>query len=391
MKKIVKLSLIAAAAVAGLSTSSLAADSIAEAFQNGKVKGSVKSFYFAKSTDANTADKDSSIWVNGGSINYVTDSYNGLVFGATFQTSHVGTIDDDGATKTFSATMDASGSVLSESYLQYTYANTTFKGGRQYISTPLLAGSGSRMIKQSFEAYLLVNTDLPDTTIVAGNVTKFAGRTDGTGDVGSFNKLGTGSGVATVYIKNTSIDNLTARFQYADYDETANLLYVDAVYKMPSDLKPFIGIQYFDTDTDDSANKDNSLYGIKAGMNIKGIDLFLGYTSTSGTTGDNNVNHGVGSAAFANYTTTTETAGGDAFKAGTDAARVAIGYNFAGVKAKIAYTTFDNVVNDLDETTLNLSYKFTKNLGASLDYSMMDYETNDTDKTALRTKLTYSF
>ena len=391
MKKIVKLSLVASMAVAGLSTSTFAAESISEAFKNGKVKGSVKSFYFAKSTDANTANKDSSIWVNGGSLNYVTDSFKGLVLGATFQTSHVGSIDDKGATKTFSATMDAQGSVLSESYIQYTIDNTTFKGGRQYISTPLLAGSGSRMIKQSFEGYLLSNTDIPDTTVVVGNVRKFAARTDGNGNVGTFDKLGTGSGVSTIYAKNSSVPNLTLQFQFADYDKTASLVYVDGVYKIPTDFKPYIGLQYFDTSTDNSANKDNSLVGAKVGANIEGVDLFFGYTSASGKAGDNNVNHGVGSAAFANYTTTTETAGADAFKAGTDAMRFAVGYSFAGVNAKVAYTTFDNLTNDLDETTLNVSYKFTKDLTGSIDYSIMEYETVNTDKTALRTKLTYSF
>lgn len=392
MKKIVKLSLVASMAVAGLSTSTFAAESISEAFKNGKVKGSVKSFYFAKSTDANTANKDSSIWVNGGSLNYVTDSFKGLVLGATFQTSHVGSIDDKGTTKTFSSTMDASGSVLSESYIKYTIANTSFKAGRQYISTPLLAGSGSRMIKQSFMGYVLSNTDIPDTTVVAGKVTRFAGRTDSNGNVGTFDRLATNSsGAITIYAKNNSIDNLTAQIQYADVDEVASVMYVDAVYKIPTDFKPYIGLQYFDTSTDNSANKDNSLVGAKVGANIEGVDLFFGYTSASGKAGDNNVNHGVGSAAFANYTTTTETAGADAFKAGTDAMRFAVGYSFAGVNAKVAYTTFDNLTNDLDETTLNVSYKFTKDLTGSIDYSIMEYETVNTDKTALRTKLTYSF
>ena len=63
-----------------------------------------------------------------------------MVLGATLQTSHVTSIDDkDGKT---AGSMDAQGSVLSESYLQYTYDKTTFKGGRQFVTTPLLAGSG---------------------------------------------------------------------------------------------------------------------------------------------------------------------------------------------------------------------------------------------------------
>lgn len=90
------------------------------------------------------------------------------------------------------------------------------KGGEQFISTPLLAGSGSRLIKESFEGYLLVNNDIPDTTLVAGVVTKYQTRTDkstysdniaavdfqtnGTGEPGNFNTIKNG-GVKTLYVK----------------------------------------------------------------------------------------------------------------------------------------------------------------------------------------------
>ena len=58
MKKIAKLSLVAAVAVAGLSTSAMA-DTLAEAFANSKVKGEIKSQYFQKETKAGV---ESSIW-----------------------------------------------------------------------------------------------------------------------------------------------------------------------------------------------------------------------------------------------------------------------------------------------------------------------------------------
>ena len=68
--------------------------------------------------------------------------------------------------------LDAKGAVLSESYLQYDLYKTRFKGGRQHIVMPLIANSGSRMIKESFEGYFLSNTDLPDTTLSAGWVNR---------------------------------------------------------------------------------------------------------------------------------------------------------------------------------------------------------------------------
>jgi len=396
MKKIAKLSLATAIAITGFTSSVYAADSISEAFSNGKVKGSVKSYYFAQTFDDVTKD-DSSIWANGGSLNFVTDSYKGLVLGTTFQTSHVTSIDDTaGATK---SSMDAQGSVLSEAYLQYTYDNTTFKGGRQFVSTPLLAGSGSRLIKEAFEAYLLVNTDIPDTTIVAGLVTKYQQRTDYTttapftttntdanGGPGEFMKIGT-DGIRTVYIKNNSLSNLNVQFQYADAVDIASLLYVDAKYNFGP---AYVAAQYYDTNYDAATTADSSMYVLKVGGNVMGLDLFAGYTSTND---DGDVVRGLGQGAYAHYTATTKTAGASAFAAGTDSYQVGAGYKFGDLKTKVRYSSFDNpTVNaDLDETTLNLEYKFTKALTAQIDYSILDYENDTKDATDLRSRLIYSF
>ncbi len=383
MKKIAKLSLATAIAITGFTSSVYAADSISEAFSNGKVKGSVKSYYFAQDFDG-AGKNDSSIWANGGSLNFVTDSYKGLVLGTTFQTSHIASIDDKD-NKTV-GTMDAQGSVLSEAYLQYTYDNTTFKGGRQFISTPLLAGSGSRLIKEAFEAYLVVNTDISDTTLVAGVITKYQTRTDGAGDVGNFDKIGT-DGVRTIYVKNKSIANLTVQAQYADVVDTAVDIYVDAKY----DFGPvYVASQYYNTNYDAAGTQDSSMYGLKVGGNINALDLFAGYTSTDD---DGDVLRGLGQAAYAQYTATTKTAGASAFTAGTDAWQVGAGYKFGALKTKVRYTSFDlpTANADLDETTLNLEYKFTKALTAQLDYSILDYENDANDATDLRSRIIYTF
>jgi len=398
MNKIAKLSLVTAVAVLGLGSNVYAADSISEAFSNGKLKGQIKSYYFAQNFDG-AGKNDSSIWANGGSLNFVTDSYRGVVLGATLQTSHVTSIDDkDGKT---AGSMDAQGSVLSESYLQYTYDNTTFKGGRQFVKTPLLAGSGSRLIKEAFEAYLLVNSDIPNTTVVAGVVTKYQTRTDksnysdnafvnfdsnGTGEPGDFYKIGN-DGVRTLYIKNNSIDNLTIQAQYADVVDVAVGIYADAKYKIGP---AYIAAQYYDTNYDASSSKDSSMYGLKIGGNISKLGLFAGYTSTDDA---NDVVRGIGQGAYSHYTATTKTAGASAFKAGTDSWQVGASYKFGDLKTKLRYSSFDQpTLNaDLDETTLNLEYKINKELKAQLDYSILDYENDTKDATDLRTRLIYSF
>merc|ERR1712065_47097 len=263
--------------------------------------------------------------------------------------------------------MNADGTVLSEAYLQYTYDNTTLKTGRQYVKTPLLAGSGSRLIKESFEAHLLVNSDIPDTTVVAGVVTKYQTRTDktsygdnswvdfaqdGDGGPGKFNDINKfGGGVQTLYVAG----------------------------------------QYYGTDYDPAiSDKDSKMLGSKIGTKVAGVDIFAGYTVTD----DNNaVARGIGQEAYAHYTATTKTAGVNAFSAGTDSFQIGAGYSFDKLKTKVRYTTFDKPATgaDLDETTINLTYSLTKQLQAQLDYSILDYETDSSDATDLRSRLIYKF
>lgn len=88
-----------------------------------------------------------------------------------------------------------SGAVLSEAYLKYAIGKTTAIVGRQFISTPLIFGSPARFTKESFEGVTVVNTDLPATTLMAGYITKFQGRTSEAVDAYDINKGGTHASV----------------------------------------------------------------------------------------------------------------------------------------------------------------------------------------------------
>lgn len=405
MKKIIKKSLIASIALASFSTYSFAADSLAEAFTNGKVKGALKSYYFDESYDSATS-KDNSIWANGVTLSYSTDSYKGLKLGSTFQSSTVTT--DSGDVSQQAKFMDASGSVLSEAYLEYKMANTTFKGGRQFVSLPLIQGSGSRLIKESFEAYFLTNTDIPDTVVSLGKVTQYQTRTDmvtsgtnaasftnsetNSGDVGGFNKIGT-DGATSLYIKNNSIKNLPIQMHYVDFIDEVKDLYVDATYKFGGEFKPFIATQYYNSSYDSSATSDSSMFGYKIGATMFGINLHASYTSTDDK---GNVNRGIGEAATASFTSSTSTVGN--YTAGTDSWQIGATKKFGNLSAKLTYTDSDAVLdkNDLKQTYLGLKYKFSgelKNLAVSADYTIYNYGTgNETkDKNELRAKLIYSF
>ena len=201
MKK--NLSLITAL----LLTAPLFADNLNDAFANGKVKGEIKSEYSNSNFLGATSSDD--IGVVGGSLGYTTGDFYGFNAGATFQASHV--IAEDNDHSIFARDLDASGAVLSELYLQYKLSNTSAKAGRQFIYTPLISTSingksSESVVKDSFEAYLLTNTDIPDTVITAGYVDKYQGKTRGNGDIGKFEQYE--DGAYTLYVKNNSIENL---------------------------------------------------------------------------------------------------------------------------------------------------------------------------------------
>ena len=123
--KLAKLSL-AAMVVAGLASSSFAADTLADAFKNGKVDGELKAYYFSK----DNGDKTENIFTTGVMLGYKTAPLYGLTLGLTFQGSaspfaDKGAKGNDGDTANFASDMYGSGAVLSEAYVAYTMKNTT--------------------------------------------------------------------------------------------------------------------------------------------------------------------------------------------------------------------------------------------------------------------------
>jgi len=366
MKKIAKLSLVAAVAVAGLSTSAMA-DSLSEAFAASKVKGEIKSQYFQKEKAAGL-NAESSIWTNGGNLSLTTGSFYGLTAGVTFQTAHVATIDD--ATSAYAGDMDVSGSVMSEAYLAYTLGNTTAKVGRQYVSSPLVAGSGSRILKQSFEAAVLVNTDLPNTTLMAAYIDKFQARTDGMGDTPDFDQVA--DGAYSVYAKNTSVENLTLQAQFAHIEEgnapeDVQALYVEANYALDNVT---VSGQMYSTDNGNTVNSDGTLYGAKIVGNIAGLTATAAYTTTDD---EGDVVYGLGSGADASFTASPIYGG--VYSADTDSYLVGLGYKFGfGLGLDASYTNWENNTTNTDfsETNLTASYAFNKNLSGKVMYSEFD-------------------
>ena len=368
--KLAKLSL-AAIAVVGLTTSSFAADTLADAFKNGKVKGDIKAYYFDKDTGTTSAD----IFTTGLMVNYVTDSFNGFKMGATFQSS-ASPIADDEAKVLFgtggSHDMWGSGAVLSEAYLAYKMDKTTVKVGRQFISTPLVAGSGSRLIKQSFGGATLVNTNIPNTTLVLGFVNEYQNRTDNAGGIGQFASV---KDAYTAVAINKSLPGVTITAQYADQEDTVKIMYGEVKYAgKASNFSYNVAAQYLDSETEAGAEGD--FYAVKAGIGMAGLNASVAYSKTSD---DAAPVPGVGSGVFGTYYTKASIAAATLTvnKKMAEAYLVEASYKMGAAKVGAKYLTISDMAaagTDVTVTDFYAGYKFGGALkGLSTDVIYEDY------------------
>ncbi|PLY05222.1 MAG: hypothetical protein C0625_14430 [Arcobacter sp.] len=399
MKKISSLSLIASILLAG----SAYADNLNEAFAKSKYKGELKAAY-VHSNFLGTKTSDS-VTAVGGNLGMVTGDFYGFKAGATLQASsvlHDGIDYSDGVSKRANY-FDASGAVLSESYLEYTLANTSLKAGRQFIHTPLVSSgidgkSSEAIIKDSFEAYLLTNTDIPDTTFVAGYVNKFQPQTDSAGKPGKFDKFQ--DDVYTIYVKNNSIKNLTLQAQYLDEqgiqsNTDRDVFYFQADYKLSSHT---ISAQYLaSTDKSQAANaQDGELFGLKATGPL-GI-WKLGYLVAYNASTDKNA--AVYTGAGEGTTDTPFTAmpvhdGGVPTRPDTDTLVGAIVAPIAGATV-IGYggksSSSTHPIGDVKAAGAMVIYPIVKNLLLKVNYEHVSVEkifTKSTD--TARVYLSYSF
>lgn len=235
--KFAKFSVVAAI-VLGFSGSVYAADTLADAFKQGKVSGELKAWYWDQTVDTAGASTNVNIINTAIELGYVTDAFYGLRMGVTFQGNATPFAEADAKTA-YKYEEWASGSTLSEAYLGYKIGKTDLKMGRQYINTPLLSGNYARIFKESFQGVSLINTDLPETTVFAHYINKTQGRTSTVmgntdGDAPTFEKKALFAGVVNVKAVafdgayglgaiNKSINNVTLTAQYVKAMDAAFL------------------------------------------------------------------------------------------------------------------------------------------------------------------------
>lgn len=159
-------------------------NSIGEMFTEGEVYGRLRSNAFWWDWDNESAVQDNNMWGVGGSVVYKTGFFHGFGVTAGFYgtvpmhpdntlgtaVTNYGKAGKDTYHTRPDGTEGAMGN-FAEAYLEYKNGKTNLKVGRQGIDSIMIATNDTKMIPNTFEAAVIENKDIPDTTIRAGYIT----------------------------------------------------------------------------------------------------------------------------------------------------------------------------------------------------------------------------
>jgi len=416
--KFAKLSL---AAIMAMSVSAFAD------VQNIKVSGDAKLFYATSDDNGNgdLFDKKSSMGQAALDISVSADLANGVAGKMSVVALNTLGLENNLVSEVWESGLGNQWWV-SEAWLAKTFGNTTFKVGRQELDTPFAFSEKWSIATNTFDAAVVLNQDIPKTTLVAAWVGRGNGNTalndrlggineatgaEATGGIG-LNFAADGAdpfetyysdGAYTAGIVTTAIPMTTAQAWYYD------IVNVAQAYWLQADVAPMkgltFGVQYANVDAEDAGyNNDTSAWAIKAGYELSGLSLSASYSSVDD--GDVNIAN-----TATNYLGTPATDGqptaqsklyteawwsyGYVSAPDTDAWTLAAEYGLKDIADLGLYYTGTSTDNankaDMTEVTLTASKKF-GNLDTTLAYIYTDFDAPNSDAdNMIQVYLTYNF
>jgi len=305
--KLVKMSL-AAAVLLGAS---------AFAIDNVKVSGDAKLYYNTHNADYVDVDGNthSGLFDQGSSaadtalrLGVTGDLVKGVSFGATaYAVSTLG-LENNLVANTWTGAHSVNNGVndaawMGELWIAATAGKTTAKLGRMELDTPLAFSEKWSIVPNTFDAAVIINQDLPDTTLVGAFVGKGNGFNAGNGTffgydnnasvgfdgMGKNAEFGTfaDKGAYAVAAINNSFKPLVAQAWYYNVVNVADAYWLQADWdcQLIKDVK--VGVQYADLSPKGSVVtavptiKDSSAYAVKlAYSGVENLKLSAAYSST---------------------------------------------------------------------------------------------------------------
>jgi hypothetical protein len=170
---------------------------------------------------------------------------------------------------------------LTQAYLTYGVANTSIKVGRQQLPqalSPFAYTEGWQPVKNTFDAALIVNSDLPDTTLVGAYVTR---RNNSVGNLNDFQQFWGSDGAFMVTAQNKSIANVTLTGSYyllpdATPAGDAFAVWGDATYAANGLT---VAVQGGQIGGEAVADNDTTAFGAKVAGSVGMVNLSAAYSS----------------------------------------------------------------------------------------------------------------
>ncbi len=384
----------------------------------GTFSGQFRAFYVDRTMDNNHFIGNRNSLAVGGWVGYDSAEWNGLsagfkAYGVEGIRLHDMAATNDPSWYSYDPSLYGDGGenygFFGEAYLNYKRGDTNLKIGRQKLNTPLAGADDARMLPNLFEAAVLSNTDIQDTTLVLAQVTQMTVGTFGnvyspgalsiqsgyglgfkeatSGDFAEMGvvALGTGtdtSGVTTGAVIYKGIENLTLQaWDYYAWD-ILNAIYLQADYGwnclVNENVKMKASAQYINqSDVGDALAGDvkGNYWAIKLGASSGALSGYVAYSQTADD--DSTLGHGIitpwgGMPAFTQGMVTRHQFFND-----TDTWKVAGTYKMdelvgADVKATVYYASFDvgnasyAANTTTDEAGFDIQYQATENLNLRL-------------------------
>ncbi len=274
--------------------------------------------------------------------------YDGVVGGLVQGAGNATASDDDDTVNSSAA--------FTQAYLTYGIGNTSIKVGRQNLPkalSPFAFSEGWNVFKNSFEAALIVNTDISNTVLVGA----YVWRANAHADLTDFTEiLGSDKGVYMLTAANSSIENLalTGTWYYAPEvvagTDDVNIVWADAKYSAEAFN---IAVQGGSVLTDTAGLEDTTAFGAKIGGNLGMFDASLAYSSVDdGSLAIENVGTGVKTPLYTQMILNQE-----AIKHDSDTFVVRAGVKALGGKIGAAYNYSEFGPADVEYNEFDLTYK----------------------------------
>jgi len=299
---------------------------------------------------------------------------------------------------------------VTKAYLTKKVGNTTLKAGRQELPkslSPLAFSETWNVFKNTFDAVVAVNSDIPDTTLVGAYVS----RSNKHSDLGAFNDFTAaggaarpGNGAYMLTAQNKSLDNVAVTGSYYSIISGTTTSYTNEENKVVDKLAPHVDALWLDVSAKNlgpvgvalqggqlspDGLDDTTAYGVKVTGKASNVALKLAFSSVDdGTLSVQNVGTGVKTPLYTQMIANQAHISRDS---DTVVLNAAMPLGAGKLIGQYGLTT-DNASNNSDYNELDVIYKF-KALGTDMlaAYVRADHDAANDPANIIRFWTKYNF